>query len=91
MPSIFSLMDPMHNAIDTYILPTAPWNNRGDFLIDDSIKNGAGEFRGELIRFGNTDYPNWESVVEYLLGRVEGIKNFQITRSIQLSSPVYKG
>ncbi len=26
--------------------------NRGDFLIDDRTKNGAGEFQGELIQFG---------------------------------------
>jgi 5'(3')-deoxyribonucleotidase len=25
--------------------------NRGDFLIDDRTKNGAGEFQGELIQF----------------------------------------
>lgn len=46
----------------------------GDFLIDDRLKNGAAEFKGELIRFGwdyeNScwnKYPNWESVLTYLL------------------------
>ena len=114
VPGIFSLMDPMPNAIesfvtlsklfDTYILSTAPGNNpsawsdkllwvqrhlpdvaykrlilshnkhlnRGGFLIGDYIKNGAGEFKGALIRFGSADFPDWESVVEYLRGRVEG-------------------
>ena len=91
VPRIFSLMNPMPNAIesyqklsktyDTYILSTAPWNNPtawsdkllwvkrylgkyaykrlilshnknlnfGDYLIDDRLANGAGDFKGELI------------------------------------------
>lgn len=46
----------------------------GDYLIDDRIANGAGEFKGELLRFGydyrnNTpnEYPNWESILNKLL------------------------
>ena len=45
----------------------------GDYLIDDRIKNGAGECRGELIRFGWSyeeekwnEYPTWESVLKKL-------------------------
>ncbi len=38
----------------------------GNFLIDDRIVNGAGEFNGEHIHFGTTEFPNWESVVVYL-------------------------
>lgn len=41
--------------------------NRGDFLIDDRTKNGASEFEGEHILFGSPKYPNWESVISYLL------------------------
>lgn len=40
--------------------------NRGDFLIDDREKNGAKEFKGELIRFGSPKFPDWPSVVSYL-------------------------
>ncbi len=40
--------------------------NLGDYLIDDRLKNGAGEFLGELIHFGTENYPNWKTVVEYL-------------------------
>lgn len=46
----------------------------GDYLIDDRIANGAGEFRGELLRFGWSyeeekwsEYPTWESVLKKLL------------------------
>ena len=47
----------------------------GDYLIDDRVKNGAGEFSGELLRFGydweNNNKPNpfptWESILDYLL------------------------
>ena len=39
----------------------------GHYLIDDRITNGAGEFVGEHLHFGTESYPNWNSVVEYLL------------------------
>ena len=39
--------------------------NKGDFLIDDRLANGAGEFEGTLIRFGNKDFPNWDTVINY--------------------------
>ena len=41
--------------------------NRGDFLIDDRLKNGTESFSGELILFGSEQYPNWDSVVDYLI------------------------
>jgi 5'(3')-deoxyribonucleotidase len=41
--------------------------NRGDYLIDDRTKNGAGEFAGELILFGNEKFPDWQSVCVYLI------------------------
>ncbi len=44
--------------------------NRGDFLIDDRItNNGAGGFTGELIHFGSPQFPDWKSVLAYLLGK----------------------
>lgn len=46
----------------------------GDFLIDDRLKNGAKDFRGELIRFGWdyenlkwNEYPDWNSVLNKLM------------------------
>jgi len=39
----------------------------GHFLIDDRTKYGAGEFIGEHIMFGNDKFPNWVSVLKYLL------------------------
>ena len=41
----------------------------GDFLIDDRLKNGVTEFKGEHIHFGTEKFPDWESVVAYLLKR----------------------
>jgi 5'-nucleotidase len=32
----------------------------GDYLIDDRLKNGAGEFKGELIHFGTDKFPELE-------------------------------
>ena len=42
---------------------------KGDYLIDDRDKNGAAEFAGELILFRSERYPNWDSVVEYLMNK----------------------
>jgi 5'(3')-deoxyribonucleotidase len=47
--------------------------NKGDFLIDDRLANGAGEFEGELIHFGPKDekekrdgrFPDWDSVIDF--------------------------
>ena len=44
--------------------------NRGDYLIDDRTKNGAGEFNGELIQFGSERFPGWDAVVDYLFGKI---------------------
>jgi len=43
--------------------------NRGDFLVDDRKKNGAGLFQGELILFGSEPFPHWSAVLEYLRKR----------------------
>lgn len=42
--------------------------NRGDYLIDDRTKNGAGSFEGELILFGSDAFEDWPAVLRYLLG-----------------------
>ena len=45
--------------------------NKGDYLIDDRINNGAGEFDGELILFGSEKFPDWESVCMHLISNEE--------------------
>lgn len=46
----------------------------GDYLIDDRVENGAGNFVGEHLQFGvnyitgeKNPYPTWDSVLEVLL------------------------
>ena len=39
---------------------------KGDYLIDDRSKNGAKEFEGEWIQFGNGEFPDWDRVTKYL-------------------------
>ena len=41
--------------------------NIGDYLIDDRTANGAGQFKGEHIHFGSEKFPDWNSVLAYLL------------------------
>lgn len=41
--------------------------NQGDYLIDDRTANGADKFKGEHIHFGTEEFPDWESVLKYLL------------------------
>ena len=57
------------NAYKRLILSHHKNLNIGDFLIDDRIKNGAGEFTGEHIHFGTDRFPDWQTVVEYLKQR----------------------
>ena len=40
---------------------------KGDYLIDDRGKNGASEFEGEWIWFGSERFPDWKSVLDYLM------------------------
>lgn len=43
--------------------------NSGDYLIDDRPNNGAKDFGGEWIHFGSEEFPDWEAVTEYLIGK----------------------
>ena len=45
--------------------------NVGDFLVDDRLANGADRFQGELVLFGSPEFPDWDSVVTYLMDAVE--------------------
>lgn len=45
--------------------------NKGDFLVDDRLKNGADRFEGELILFGSEEYTGWDQVKSYLLDKAE--------------------
>lgn len=40
---------------------------KGNFIIDDRTVNGVSEFEGEHIHFGTESFPNWESVIKYLI------------------------
>jgi 5'(3')-deoxyribonucleotidase len=41
--------------------------NKGDFLIDDRDANGAGDFEGEHIWFGKPQFPDWKTVMDYIM------------------------
>ena len=45
--------------------------NNGDYLVDDRIKNGVLQFKGEHIHFGTAEFPDWESVTHYLLNNIK--------------------
>lgn len=40
---------------------------KGDYLIDDDTKNGQVEFEGKHIHFGQNEFPNWKSVIQFLM------------------------
>lgn len=46
-------------------------HNKGLFsgraLIDDRIRNGVDNFKGEHIHFGTEKFPGWDAVLSYLL------------------------
>ncbi len=41
--------------------------NVGDYLIDDRLRNGADKFKGQHIHFGTEEFPDWETILNYLL------------------------
>jgi 5'(3')-deoxyribonucleotidase len=40
--------------------------NIGEFLIDDRLCNGVENFQGKHIHFGSKEFPDWETIYEYL-------------------------
>jgi 5'(3')-deoxyribonucleotidase len=45
----------------------------GDYLIDDTDMHGQLDFKGEFIKFGSKEFPNWEYIVNYIF-----LKEFHI-------------
>jgi 5'-nucleotidase len=43
--------------------------NTGHFLVDDRTTNGADRFAGEHIHFGSSRFPDWQTVMSYLLSK----------------------
>ena len=41
--------------------------NAGDYLIDDRLRNGVGKFKGEHIHFATGKFPDWDTVLNYLM------------------------
>jgi 5'(3')-deoxyribonucleotidase len=41
----------------------------GEYLVDDRLKNGAADFKGEHIHFGTQKFPNWAVVLKYLINK----------------------
>ncbi|MBN2300687.1 MAG: hypothetical protein JXC31_05820 [Acholeplasmataceae bacterium] len=40
---------------------------KGDYLIDDRLKNGVEHFEGQHIHFGTSIFENWNSILDYLI------------------------
>jgi len=40
---------------------------KGDYLIDDMNTDHQSEFEGQWIEFGSERFPNWKSVINYLI------------------------
>lgn len=53
---------------------------KGDYLIDDRGKNGTSEFEGEWIPFGTDRFPDWQSVLDYLMPENLFVKAEQLAR-----------
>ncbi len=40
---------------------------KGDFLIDDDNRHGQTEFEGEHLHFSKSNFPDWSTVINYLM------------------------
>lgn len=57
------------NAYKNLIISHHKELNMGDYLIDDSTANGAGEFKGIHIPIHSEKFPNWKSVIKYIFAK----------------------
>ncbi len=42
---------------------------KGDYLIDDTTNAKQEEFEGVFIKFGSHEYPDWKSVLKFLINQ----------------------
>lgn len=49
--------------------------NIGDYLVDDRLANGAGEFTGYHIHYGTDKFLNWKKVYNFLMEEYEQYLN----------------
>ena len=42
---------------------------KGDYLIDDRNTDGQSDFEGKWIEFGSNKFPDWTTVVDYLINK----------------------
>lgn len=62
------------NAFKNVIFSHNKHLNSGDYLIDDRVKNGAGDFPGEHIHFNHESGPKgWKETLKYIFEK-EGIE-----------------
>ena len=47
--------------------------NRGDYIIDDSTKNGVADFQGTHIHFGQGEFKDWTAVISYFINILEQV------------------
>lgn len=58
--------------VDRLIISPHKHLNIGDFLIDDRDKgNGQDKFKGKLIHFGSSEFPDWFKVEEFFFDNLE--------------------
>ena len=50
--------------------------NRGTIIIDDRTKNGVDRFEGRHIHFGTDAFPDWKSVLDELMNKNDGVRQF---------------
>jgi 5'(3')-deoxyribonucleotidase len=70
MEKMLCIRDHLGQAfIEKLIISKHKHLNKGDYLIDDMASGcGQDKFEGELIQFGSEKFPNWQSVINYLVG-----------------------
>ena len=45
----------------------------GDYLIDDQNNANQSNFKGEWIKFGSDSFPDWKTVIDYIIKKELGV------------------
>ena len=64
--------------------------NKGDFLIEAGAENDMAQFEGQVIQLGTPTFPDWDSILKYLMPKQKPESYTHIEEILTLELPLRK-